>query len=127
MIRELIELQDAVNRRAQIVGRALQASKHYGCTEVPFPAVVTYIASFQSDGVDIAVGINGNKSTAVVRVPVQLFEAGTVDAVKLWVTQQNNIYTDAAARAQERQEDEIRQRDMQTLKELKSRYPDEFR
>ena len=128
MIREFAQLENTINERAQVVGRAIQAAKHYDYMEAaPFPAAIPCIASYCHDSVDIIVGLSQDGRPVTVRVPVQLFETGNLAAIKLWVTQVNNAHDAACAKNQDQRDAEARHRDMQVIKELKDKYPDEFR
>ena len=124
MIKEFLALQNSINARGVLIGRALQASHHYICTDAPFPAASPFVYSIHDLCIAVAVGVNNDRSTAVVQVPIQLFEFGTPDNIAVWVAQQNNFKNAATLPLVENAQ---LMEDMHVMEALKKKYPDEFR
>ena len=125
MIKEYLTLQERILQRAQQVGKFLQASKHYACVAVPFPAAVPFIGRMWPDGVDIVIGVERSGDTSVVRLPFDLFDNGTAASVRDWTMQQNDAHEIARLRVQMGNEDAIRANEVAMLRELQEKYPNE--
>lgn len=84
-----------------------------------------WVADLDNDNVAIVVGLTADKQTGTIAVPVSLFESGTEGAIKTWITQQNIEHQKSANDVSGKEPDTGREREIQILHELLSRYPEE--
>ena len=122
MISEFLALQHQITERAALVGRQLQASRHYVCVDTPFLAASTTVGSLSDEVVDIIVGCDYRQDLVAVRVPKPLFEHGTAKTIEDWVTRQNQAHMIVEAAPDT---DVVREKELQLLQDLKTKYKDE--
>lgn len=124
MIAEYIHIQGEMRERASYVGRLLISYKHYA-SRYPIGVATPWVADLDNDNVAIVVGLTADKQTGTIAVPVSLFESGTEGAIKTWITQQNIEHQKSANDVSGKEPDTGREREIQILHELLSRYPEE--
>ena len=118
VIDTFLNVSEAVKTRTAIIGRAVIQWKHYATNNLTLVLLCPFLEDITQQGIDICVGAVQTTDVSV-RVPIALFETGSLSDIRSWVTKQNN-YREMDIQIQE---DEQRAKEIATLKHLMHKYP----